>query len=36
MAHAANELAVCSGGQVVVRDREVIGTVSLPIAGLMS
>jgi hypothetical protein len=34
MAHAANELAACSGGQVVVRDSEVIGRVSLPIATL--
>jgi len=36
MAQAANELARCGGGQVVVRDRQVIGLVELPIAGLMS
>lgn len=36
MAVAANELAKCGGGQVVVLDGEVIGRVELPIAGLMS
>ena len=36
MAQAANELARISGGQVVVRDGQVIGQVDLPIAGLMS
>jgi adenine deaminase len=36
MAIAANELAVCGGGQVVVREGRVIGKVALPIAGLMS
>jgi adenine deaminase len=36
MAKAANELARIGGGQVVVRDGEVIGEVNLPIAGLMS
>ena len=36
MARAANELAACNGGQVVVRDGQLIGRVSLPIAGLMS
>jgi adenine deaminase len=36
MARAVNELAACDGGQVVVKDGEVIGKVSLPIAGLMS
>jgi adenine deaminase len=36
MAHAANELAACNGGQVVVKEGGVIGRVSLPIAGLMS
>ncbi len=36
MATAANELAACKGGQVVIRDGEVIGKVSLPVAGLMS
>jgi adenine deaminase len=36
MAQAANELAQTGGGQVVVRDGEVIGQVELPIAGLMS
>jgi adenine deaminase len=36
MAQAANELAACEGGQVVVKDGAVIGKVSLPIAGLMS
>ena len=36
MAIAANTLANCGGGQVVVRRGEVIGLVDLPIAGLMS
>jgi adenine deaminase len=36
MAMAANELAGTGGGQVVVRQGEVIGQVALPIAGLMS
>jgi adenine deaminase len=36
MAQAANELAACGGGQVVVKDGAVIGKVPLPIAGLMS
>jgi adenine deaminase len=36
MAIAANELARANGGQIVVRDGEVIGHVALPIAGLMS
>jgi adenine deaminase len=36
MAQAANELARVGGGQVVVRQGEVIGMVELPIAGLMS
>ncbi len=36
MAVAANKLAQVQGGQVVVRDGEVIGLVELPIAGLMS
>ncbi len=36
MALAANTLAEVQGGQVVVRDGEVIGLVELPIAGLMS
>ena len=36
MALAANELARCGGGQVVVRQGKVIGQVELPIAGLMS
>lgn len=36
MAQAANRLAETGGGQVVVRDGEIIGEVSLPIAGLMS
>jgi adenine deaminase len=36
MAVAANALAACHGGQVVVRDGKVIGLVELPIAGLMS
>ncbi len=36
MAQAANRLAKTGGGQVVVRDGEIIGEVSLPIAGLMS
>jgi len=36
MAVAANELARIGGGQVVVRDGDIIGKVELPIAGLMS
>jgi adenine deaminase len=36
MALAANELVRSGGGQVVVRDSDVIGLVELPIAGLMS
>jgi len=36
MALAANKLAELGGGQIVVRDGEVIGLVRLPIAGLMS
>ncbi|MFL7813445.1 MAG: adenine deaminase [Anaerolineales bacterium] len=36
MALAANELAEMNGGQVVVKDGKVIGSVALPIAGLMS
>jgi len=36
MAVAANELAKCGGGQVVVLDGKVVGLVELKIAGLMS
>lgn len=36
MALAANRLAEINGGQVVIKDGEVIGEVALPIAGLMS
>lgn len=36
MAIAANELARIGGGQIVVREGNVIGQVELPIAGLMS
>jgi adenine deaminase len=36
MALAANELAKAGGGQVAVRQGQVIGQVELPIAGLMS
>ncbi len=36
MAIAANQLAAMGGGQIVVRQGEVIGHVNLPIAGLMS
>jgi len=36
MAKAANELSRAGGGQIVVRDTDVIGMVDLPIAGLMS
>jgi adenine deaminase len=36
MALAANRLAEMGGGQIVVKDGQVIGKVSLPIAGLMS
>ena len=35
MALAANTLAACGGGMVVVADGEVLGLVELPIAGLM-
>jgi adenine deaminase len=36
MALAANELGEVGGGQIVVRDGEVLALVELPIAGLMS
>ncbi len=36
MAIAANELAKVGGGQVVIKDKKVIGLVELQIAGLMS
>jgi adenine deaminase len=36
MALAANHLAETGGGQVVVKDGQIIGEVQLPIAGLMS
>ncbi len=36
MAIAANELAKCGGGQIVVMNGEVVGQVDLQIAGLMS
>ena len=36
MAQAVNDLAASGGGQVVVKDGQVIGKVTLPIAGLMS
>jgi adenine deaminase len=36
MAQAANRLGEVGGGQVVIKDGEVIGQVELPIAGLMS
>ena len=36
MALAANRLAEIGGGQVVVKDGQVIGEVALPVAGLMS
>ncbi len=36
MALAANQLAEMNGGQVVIKDGQVIGAVALPIAGLMS
>jgi adenine deaminase len=36
MAQAVNELAASGGGQVVIKDGQVIGKVTLPIAGLMS
>ncbi len=36
MAIAANELAEVGGGQIAVRDGEVIALIELPIAGLMS
>ncbi len=36
MTKAANELAKLGGGQIVVRNGEIVGQVELPIAGLMS
>jgi len=36
MALAVNRLAEIGGGQVVIKDGEIIGEVALPIAGLMS
>jgi len=36
MAAAANELAQCGGGQVVVSEGRALGKVELPLAGLMS
>ena len=36
MAQAVNELAAGGGGQVVIKEGQVIGKVRLPIAGLMS
>ncbi len=36
MAQAANHLAEVGGGQVVIKDGQIIGKVHLPIAGLMS
>lgn len=36
MALAANTLAQCGGGMVVVADGEILGLVELPIAGLMN
>jgi adenine deaminase len=36
MAMAANELAKIGGGQIVIRQGEILGQVELPIAGLMS
>ena len=36
MALAVNRLAEIGGGQVVIRNDEIIGEVALPIAGLMS
>lgn len=36
MAQAANTLGELNGGQVVVKDGQIIGQVELPIAGLMS
>ncbi|WP_106767364.1 adenine deaminase [Paenibacillus faecalis] len=36
MAYAANELAACGGGMIVVRDGKVLAKVEMPVAGLMS
>jgi adenine deaminase len=36
MAFAANQLGLMGGGQIVVKDSEVLGKVELPIAGIMS
>lgn len=36
MALAANELAACGGGMIVVRDGQVLAKVAMPIAGLLA
>lgn len=36
MAFAANELAACGGGMIVVRDGKVLAKVAMPIAGLLA
>lgn len=36
MAKAVEELVIMGGGQIVIKDGEVVGRVNLPIAGLMS
>ena len=36
MAQAANKLGDIGGGQIVIKDGEIVGRVDLPIAGLMS
>lgn len=36
MALAANELAACGGGMIVVRNGEVLAKVEMPVAGLMA
>lgn len=36
MAFAANELAACGGGMIVVKDGRVLAKVAMPVAGLMA
>lgn len=36
MAMAANELAKCGGGQIIVNQGKILGLIDLPVAGLMS
>ncbi|WP_054956827.1 adenine deaminase [Paenibacillus dakarensis] len=36
MAYAANELAACGGGMIVVQDGKILAKVAMPVAGLMA